>query len=63
MFVHDFHGFDKMDEEFKKVFGNVMILSKKPGLDLQEDNFIELAVQHEELTNEDLMETGGPENG
>ena len=36
---------------------SVMTLSKKLELDLQEDDFIELlAVQHEELTNEDLME-------
>ena len=34
-----------------------MTLSEKLELDLQEDDFIEhLAVQHEELTNEDLME-------
>ena len=40
-----------MDEDSKEVF------SKKMKLDLQEGNFTEhLAVQHEELTNEDLME-------
>ena len=34
-----------------------MTLSEKLELDLQEDDFVELlAVQHEELTNEDLME-------
>ena len=34
-----------------------MTLSEKLELDLQEGDFIELlAVQHEELTNEDLME-------
>ena len=34
-----------------------MTISKKLELDLQEDDFTELlAVQHEELTNEDLME-------
>ena len=34
-----------------------MTLSEKLKLDLQEDNFIELlAVQQEELANEDLME-------
>ena len=34
-----------------------MTLSEKLELDLQRDNFIELlAVQHKELTNEDLME-------
>ena len=56
-FVHDFRGFEKADEESKEVFSNVVTLNEKLGLDLQEDDFIELlAVQHEELTNEDLME-------
>ena len=56
-FVHDFHGFEKVDEESKEVFSNLVTLSEKPKLDLQEDNFIELlAVQHEELINEELME-------
>ena len=46
-----------MDEESKEVFSNLVALSKKLELDLQEDDFIEfLAVQHDELTNEDLME-------
>ena len=46
-----FHGIEKLDEDSKEVF------SKKMKLDLQEGNFTELlAVQHEELTNEDLME-------
>ena len=46
-----------MHEESKEVFSNLVTLSKKLELDLQEDDFIELlAVQHEELTNEDLME-------
>ncbi|XP_066875983.1 tigger transposable element-derived protein 1-like isoform X3 [Kogia breviceps] len=56
-FVHDFRGFEKVDEESKEVFSNLVALSEKLELDLQEDDFIELlAVQHEELTNEDLME-------
>ena len=56
-FVHDFRGFEKADEESKEVFSNVVTLNEKLGLDLQEDDFIELlAVQHEELTNEALME-------
>ncbi|XP_059939309.1 tigger transposable element-derived protein 1-like isoform X2 [Mesoplodon densirostris] len=56
-FVHDFRGFEKLDEESKEVFSNLVTLSEKLELDLQEDDFIELlAVQHEELTNEDLME-------
>ena len=55
-FVHDFHGFEKLDEEPKEVFSNLVTLSEKPELDLQEDDFIKLlAVQHEELTNEDVM--------
>ncbi|XP_044275311.1 tigger transposable element-derived protein 1-like [Varanus komodoensis] len=56
-FVRDFCGFEKMDEESKEVFSDLVTLSKKLELDLQENDFIELlAVQHEELTNEDLME-------
>ena len=57
-FVRDFCGFEKVDEESKEVFSNLVTLSEKLELDLQEDDFIELllAVQHEELTNEDLME-------
>ncbi|TEA37471.1 hypothetical protein DBR06_SOUSAS37110001, partial [Sousa chinensis] len=52
-FVHNFHRFKKVDE----VFSNLVTLSEKLELDLQEDDFIELlAVQHKELTNEDLME-------
>ena len=46
-----------MDEESKEIFSSLVTLSEKLEVDLQEDNFIELlAVQHEELTNEDLME-------
>ena len=56
-FVHDFYGFEKVDEKSKEAFSNVVTLSKKLELNLQEDDFIELlAVQCEELTNEDLME-------
>ena len=56
-FVHDFHGFGKVDEESKEVFSNLVTLSKKLELDLQEDDFTELlAVQHKEFTNEDLLE-------
>ena len=57
--MHDFHGFEKADEESKEIFSNLGTFSEKLDLDLQEDDFIELlAVQHEELTNEDLMELG-----
>ena len=56
-FVHDFCGFKKVSEEFKEVFSDLVTLSEKLELYLQEDDFIELpAVQQEELTNEDLME-------
>ena len=56
-FVHDFRGFEKVDEESKEVFTNLVALSEKLELDLQEDDFTELlAVQHQEHTNEDLME-------
>ena len=55
--VHNFLGFEKVDEEFKEVFSNLVTLSKKLELDLQQDDLTELmAVQHEELTNDDLME-------
>ena len=55
--VHEFQGFAKIDEESKEVFSSLVTPSEKLELDLQEDNFTEL-VQHEELTNEDLMELG-----
>ena len=56
-FVHGFHGFEKVDEESKEVFRNLVTLSEKLELDRREDSFTELlAVQHKELTNEDLME-------
>ena len=45
-----------MDEESKEVFSDLATLSEKLDLDPQEDNFTELrAVQHKEVTNEDLM--------
>ncbi|KAJ8798073.1 hypothetical protein J1605_001564 [Eschrichtius robustus] len=56
-FVHDFHRFEKVYEDSKEVFSNLVTLIKKLELELQEDDFIELlAVQHKELTKEDLME-------
>ncbi|TEA29453.1 hypothetical protein DBR06_SOUSAS510002, partial [Sousa chinensis] len=56
-FVRDFCRFEKVDNESKEVFSNLVTLSEKLELDLQEDDFTELlAVQHDELTNEDLME-------
>lgn len=48
-FVHEFCGFEKMDEESKEVFSNLVTLSEKLGVDLQEDNVTELlGVQHKE---------------
>ena len=41
-FVLDFHGFEKMDEKSKEVTSNLVTLSKKLELGLQEDNFTEL---------------------
>lgn len=55
--IHNFHGFEKMDEESKEVFSNLVTLRKTLELDLQEHSFTELlAGQHEKLTNEVLME-------
>ena len=55
-FVHNFCGFEKVDEESKEVFSNLVTLFKKLELDLQEDNFTELLfVQHKKFTNKDLM--------
>ena len=55
--IHSFHGFEKMDEESKEVFSNLVTLSEALELDLQEDGFNELlAPQHEKLTKEVLME-------
>ncbi|XP_021573038.1 tigger transposable element-derived protein 1 [Carlito syrichta] len=55
-FVHDARGFEKVDAESKEVFSDLVTLGEKLQLHLREDDFLELlAVQHEELTNEDLM--------
>ena len=55
--VHSFHGFEKVDKESKEVFSNLVIFSEKLELDLQENDFIAfLAMQHEVLINEHLME-------
>ena len=63
-FVHDFCRFEKVDNESKEVFSNLVTLSEKLELDLQEDDFTELlAVQHEELTNENLMELEAQRKG
>ena len=46
------------------VFSTLVALSEKLELDLQEDDLIELlAVQHEELTNEDLKELEAQRKG
>ena len=36
-FVHDFLGFEKVDEEHKEIFSNSVTLSEKLELDLQQD--------------------------
>ena len=55
--IHDFGGFEKVDEESKKLFSNSLTISDKLDLDLQKDHFIELlAVQPKRLANQDLME-------
>ena len=57
-------GFEKVSEESKEVFSDLVTLSEKLDLDPQEDNFTELlAVQHKEVTNEDLLGNGAPEKG
>ena len=47
-FVYIFHGFEKVDEEFKEVFSNLMSFSEKLELDLKEDKFLELLVMQPE---------------
>ncbi|XP_068238407.1 tigger transposable element-derived protein 1-like [Palaemon carinicauda] len=55
-FVNDFTGFDQ-DVENQKILNNLVDLSKKLELDLEEEDFHELLESHgEELINEDLME-------
>ena len=62
--VHNFLGFEKVDEESKEVFGDLVTLSEKVELDLQKDDLTELmAVQREELTNDDLMELEAQRKG
>ena len=41
-FPHNFHGFEKMSEESKEVFSNLMALREKLELNLREDGFTEL---------------------
>ena len=55
-YVHDFPGFEKVEEESQEVFHNLVTFSEKVKLDRQEDFIKLLAVKHEKLTNEDLME-------
>ena len=40
--IHNFHGFEKMDEKSKEVTSNLVTLREKLELGLQEDNFTEL---------------------
>ena len=51
-FVCSFCGSEKVDEESKEAFSNSVTLREKLELNLQEDDFVELAGQHEELTSE-----------
>ena len=39
-FVHNFRGFEKVNEGPKEIFSNLMTLSEKLELDLQEEDFI-----------------------
>lgn len=56
-FVNDVYRFEKVGEESQEVLSNLVTLSEKLELDLQEDDFTELlAVQHKELTNEELID-------
>ena len=48
-FVHNFCGFEKVDEESKEVFSNLMTLSKNLQLYLQEDNFTEHLMELEKV--------------
>ena len=50
-FVCSFCGSEKVDEESKEAFSNSVTLSEKLELNLQDD-FIELAGQYKEITNE-----------
>ncbi|KAJ8786355.1 hypothetical protein J1605_006330 [Eschrichtius robustus] len=52
-FVHDFRGFEKVDEESKEVFSNLVTLIKKLELDLQEDDFTELLAVELEAQRKD----------
>uniref|UniRef100_A0A3Q3GU97 DDE-1 domain-containing protein n=1 Tax=Kryptolebias marmoratus TaxID=37003 RepID=A0A3Q3GU97_KRYMA len=63
MFVHDFAGFGKIQADKHNVVKNLVRISEKLDLALQEDDFHEyLEVHHQELTNEDLMELMELEN-
>lgn len=53
-FVHDVGGFEKVIEESKGGFSNLVTLSKVLELDLQEDDFIELLLCN---TRSRLMKT------
>ena len=56
LFLKNFHGFEKVGEESKEVFNNLLMFSEKLELDLQEDGFTELfAMQYEKLTMKELI--------
>ena len=55
-FPHNFHGFEKMSEESKEVFSNLMALSEKLELSLREDGFSELlAMQYKKLAMKECI--------
>ena len=55
-FFQNFHGFEKVGEESKEVFNNLLIFSEELELGLQEDGFTELfAMQYEKLTMKELI--------
>ena len=56
-FVHEFHGFEKVDEEFKQIFSNLVTINQKLELGLHEDNFTQLLTgHHKKLMSEDMVE-------
>lgn len=55
--IYDFREFEKLNEEYNELISNLVTISDNLEIDLQVDDFTELLeVQHEELTNKDLME-------
>ena len=56
-FVHEFHRFEKVDEEFKQIFSNLVTINQKLELGLHKDNFTQLLTgQHKKLMSKDMVE-------